>query len=162
MCIEIPLTKGYVTVVDDWRADLADRAMHAKTSTRSRAYAVWHDRIGGKRRQTFLHRVIAARIYGPIFLLGMEVDHINGDTLDNRDCNLRLATRKQNGRNRRRNRNNTSGYKGVYWHKANGKWAAQIVVNGKRRHLGYFDDPRDAYAAYCEAAYALHGEFASV
>jgi hypothetical protein len=85
-----------------------------------------------------------------------------GETLNNTDENLRRATRSQQVINRRRGRNNTSGYKGVSWHKASGKWRASIRVDGRQIHLGLFDTPELAYAAYCAAAIKYHGEFARV
>ena len=72
------------------------------------------------------------------------IDHINGDKLDNRIENLRAATVGQNQHNRKTNANNTSGYKGVWWNKASKKWAAGIKLEGKRIHLGYFDNVEEA------------------
>jgi hypothetical protein len=91
---------------------------------------------------------------------GMVVDHKNGNGLDNRRENLRVCTRAQNGMNRRRGKNNTSGYKGVHWCASKQRWLARISVNGKQRSLGQYTDPQQAYAAYCAAALELHGEFA--
>lgn len=63
--------------------------------------------------------------------------------------------------NSKRRTDNNSGFKGVAWSKAAGKWQAYITANRKRRHLGLFDTPEDGYAAYCESARKLHGEFAN-
>jgi hypothetical protein len=92
-------------------------------------------------------------------LHGYEIDHLNSDGLDNRKCNLRLATRAQNACNARARRNSLSGYKGVTWNKRAAKWRAAIWLNGKERHLGFFVEPEVAHAAYCEASQRLHGEF---
>lgn len=89
-----------------------------------------------------------------------EIDHINGIRDDNRFANLREATKAQNSRNCKTPKSNTSGFKGVYLHKNYNKWAARIRVNKKRKHLGYFDTPEEAYDAYVSAAEVLHGEFA--
>ena len=89
------------------------------------------------------------------------IDHINGDRSDNRLVNLREASRAENGRNRGANRNNTSGYKGVSWHKANRRWVAQVYSEAGNRHLGCFNTPEEAHAAYCAAAVELYGEFAN-
>jgi hypothetical protein len=89
-----------------------------------------------------------------------EVDHINGSRDDNRWCNLREATRSENNANSRRGRNNTSGYKGV-WRAASGRWTACITVNYRQIHLGRFDAPEEAHAAYCAAADKHFGEFAN-
>lgn len=86
-----------------------------------------------------------------------EIDHIDNNATNNRWRNLRPATREQNTQNARRRRDNTSGYKGVSPHE--GRYAARVQTNGKRKFLGYFDTPEEAYAAVCKAAQAAHGEF---
>ena len=85
-----------------------------------------------------------------------EVDHINGVRDDNRLVNLREATSTQNHQNRALSDTNTSGYLGVYWHKARQKWLARIAVNRKTHFLGRFDNPEEAAAAYVEAKRRLH------
>jgi 5-methylcytosine-specific restriction endonuclease McrA len=90
----------------------------------------------------------------------MEVDHWDGNGLNNRKRNLRIVTHQQNGCNRGPQANNTSGYKGVSWNKRDGKYEAWIRVNDRKIHLGYFDDILDAAKAYNEAAARLHQEFA--
>jgi hypothetical protein len=87
-----------------------------------------------------------------------QVDHINGDGLDNRKENLRLCTCVENIWNRGLQKNNTSGYRGVYWHI--NKWQARIGVKGRRILLGRFDSPAEASKAYNEATQKYHGEFA--
>jgi hypothetical protein len=89
-----------------------------------------------------------------------DLDHINGVPGDDRWANLRLATRAQNGANSRRAVNNKSGFKGVSWHAQNRKWVATIMVNGRNKHLGYFDDRAAAHEAYTIAAREYFGEFA--
>ena len=110
----------------------------------------------GKRGFEFFHRVI---MDAP---KGLDVDHRDGNGLDNRRSNLRLATDGQNARNVARRSDNTSGFKGVSLHKSTGRWAATIASGGPQRHLGLFDSREEAHAAYCEAALRLHGEFARV
>lgn len=88
------------------------------------------------------------------------VDHINGDRLDNRRCNLRLATNAENSRNREKQSNNTSGVIGVHWHKPRKKWLASVQVDGKRKHLGLFDNIFDAMIKVDEYKLKQHGEFA--
>jgi hypothetical protein len=92
----------------------------------------------------------------------MQVDHINGNTLDNRKENLRICTQNQNGKNRLLNKNNVSGYKGVTYKKANKLWCAQIVVNYHKMYLGLFTTAEAAALAYNEAAKKYHGEFAKL
>ena len=86
------------------------------------------------------------------------IDHINGDRSDNRISNLRAATRTENNRNRRIPNNNTSGAMGVIWSKQDQKWRAQIKVDGRKRHLGYFDNFADAVATrkLAEIKYGFH------
>ncbi len=93
------------------------------------------------------------------------VDHINGNPLDNRKSNLRVATRGQNNMNRGANRTHrgkftTSPYKGVSWDKRRSKWVSNIGHNYKLIYLGSFDVPEDAARAYDVKSQELHEEFA--
>ena len=109
-----------------------------------------------KGRRVLLHR----------FLLGVEdekniyVDHISGNTHDNRISNLRLCKHNENMKNQRLNITNTTGYKGVARHSKSNKFVAQISADGKHVYLGLYDNPKDAAAAYDKAALLYHGEFA--
>lgn len=89
-----------------------------------------------------------------------QVDHINGDRGDNRACNLRLATNRQNQQNQKKRSDNSSGLKGVSWNSARRKWIAQIKVAGEKKYLGGFDTAAEAHSAYVSAANAAFGEFA--
>lgn len=89
-----------------------------------------------------------------------DVDHSDVDPLNNRWVNLRPATRSQNCGNIPPHHDNTSGFKGVAWHKQRGKWRAQGCVNGKTKHLGLFVSKEKARAAYAEWAASAFGEFA--
>lgn len=82
---------------------------------------------------------------------GYVVDHINRDIRDNRKENLRYVNRHQSGINRSKQKSNTSGYVGVYFHKQRKTWNAQMRVNGKSKHLGAFKTPEKAKKAYDEA-----------
>lgn len=88
------------------------------------------------------------------------VDHIDHDGLNNRRDNLRSATHSQNQYNRRIQRNNTSGYKGVFFNKAHGKWRVKICSKGKQFFLGSSDNKINCVLAYRIAAKELHGEYA--
>jgi hypothetical protein len=88
------------------------------------------------------------------------VDHVNGDTTDNRRENLRLCSHTQNMQNRKVSRSNRSGFKGIYPDK--GRWRAEIQANGIKHRLGSFETPEAAAAAYQVAAEKLHGAFARV
>lgn len=85
-----------------------------------------------------------------------EIDHINMCPSDNRWCNLRKATRNQNGANRKGYA--ASGFKGVQ--AAGKKWTARITVNKHNKYLGIFNTPEEAHAAYCIAAREYYGEYA--
>jgi hypothetical protein len=155
--IEIPLTKGYMTLVDPVDSDLAQFKWYANIN-RLNVYAI----KGGHGKTEFLHRIVLSRMLNRTLNTKEFTDHINGNSLDNRRCNLRLATLKQNTRNARKPKTNKSGYKGVYYVKRRNKWGAQIRVDGRSIYLGLFDNPETGYIAYCEAAKKYHGEFARV
>lgn len=87
------------------------------------------------------------------------VDHINGNTMDNRKCNLRIVTPKINLMNRTMQPSNTSGVTGVTWFKRDSKWMAQIIVDGKHIHLGYYEKFEDAVKARKEAEEKYYGEY---
>lgn len=97
------------------------------------------------------------------FLMGVcderEVDHKNGDGLDNRLDNLRYATHSQNIQNQKKRINSKNRFKCV-GRRENGKWRARTTVNGKRISIGSFDSEEAATAAYAQAAVKFHGEFA--
>lgn len=95
-----------------------------------------------------------------IFNTEREVDHINGNGLDNRKLNLRSSTHQQNSFNSRKTLGVSSIYKGVSWDRVNSKWRAVIMLDGKQRSLGRFTDETDAAKAYNEEAVKLFGEFA--
>lgn len=88
------------------------------------------------------------------------LDHIDGNRANNKLSNLREATQSQNCANAKLRSNNTSGFKGVYYHPKTGKWKSQIKKDGVSRHLGLFPTPEEAHKAYVKAAKELFGEFA--
>lgn len=89
-----------------------------------------------------------------------EIDHIDGNGLNNRFANLRLASRSQNAANRRTSKNNASGFKGVRQKPGRNTWEAYIQVNKQKKFIGSFATPELAHMAYCKAAAELHGDFA--
>lgn len=88
------------------------------------------------------------------------IDHIDGNGANNRWANLREATHSQNLCNTPLRKTNQSGYKGVIFFKPKQKWRASLQLKGKTHHLGYFETPQEASAAYQRAAVELHGQFA--
>jgi len=110
-------------------------------------------------RLYYLHRLAWLLSYGkwPV----KDVDHLDGDPSNNRLVNLREATCSQNVGNARRSKANTSGFKGVTWHKRLGKWQAQIMVDRCNHHLGYHLTAEAAHVAYCAAAHLHFKEFAN-
>jgi AP2 domain len=144
---EIKLNKGYVALVDDedyerlsklnWRVSIHKR--------KRRVYAV---------ATVKLHRLAL-----DVGNADPDVDHKNGDGLDCQKANLRLCTDGQNSANVGPNRNSRSGFKGVYFHKASGKWAS-CITRGGRRTMRYFDNPLRAAVEYDVMSRALDGEFA--
>lgn len=156
----VPLTRGYVAVIDAADVPLVDGCnwfTHVKKradgSIRG-AYAVrMAPRTGPPPRFIYMHRLICGTPDG------FETDHIDGDSMNNRRSNLRPASAMQNRHNQGNRVDNKSGYKGVCWAASRGKWQAKIGVAGKQKHLGRFESAEDAHAAYCKASAELHGEF---
>ena len=93
---------------------------------------------------------------------GQQVDHRDGNKLNNCRSNLRICSNAENGMNRGMNKNNSTGYKGVKWNNASNKWIALIRTNGKQMYLGSFNDKIDAALAYNDGAKKYHGEFAQL
>jgi len=151
----VPLTRGYEAIIDlddalivqsfNWHVCFTGGTPYARCSKLRDA--------AGKRIKASLHR----RIMRPA--ADQLVDHINGNGLDCRRMNMRLANHTQNARNCCIRDDNTSGFKGVGFHKASKLWVARISVNGKRIHLGCFATAKDAHDTYCDASKDYHKEF---
>lgn len=156
--LEIQLTRGFVTVVDAVDADLAAVTWTATTN----GYATRHIQENKKPRSYLLHRVILSRMLDRELTRQEVTDHINGNKLDNRRSNLRLATLQQNAANSKQRSDATARYKGVTWNKARQLWAAQIQTNNQSRSIGFFNTEEEAAIAYNHAAMDVFGEFARV
>jgi len=151
---QIPLTKGYVSIVDDedyeWLSQWKWCAAVDKSGTVYAARASPTE--NGKQKTTRMHRVIMNAPPDKF------VDHRDGNALDNRKQNLRICTNAENTRNQGKKKNNTTGFCGVF---RNGKgFIAKLQINGKRLSFGTYSTPEDAAIAYDQAALIHHGEFA--
>lgn len=162
---EIPLTQGQVARVSAHRfEELNQWKWFAQWNPSMKSFyaARWGKQINGKRPIILMHRFILGLEYGD----PRTGDHKFHDTLDNREFidgerNLRIADDSEQGCNRRKRSDNTSGFKGVSFHKGKGQYAASIMARGSRRHLGYRPSAEQAYRElYLPAAEELHREFA--
>ena len=157
----IELTRGYVALIDDEDYDrVSSFGRWQVTVKRGKLYAV---RIVGRMKNkvrssatTSMHRFIMNARPSD-----QEVDHIDGDGLNNTKANLRFASRIENCRNLPRARlNNRSGFRGVSWHKKAGKWMTYGKYDGKGVYLGLHESPESAARAFDEFARTHYGEFA--
>lgn len=151
MVASLPLGQGKITLVDD--EDYERFKGYPWFLTRN-GYVAGYVPYQGRFTLVYLHRLVLDA--PPDWL----VDHCNGDRLDNRRANLRLATAAQNAHHRQPLADSQTGLKGVGWHKARRKYHARIQYQGLRCHLGYFEDAETAALAYDEAARRLFGAFA--
>jgi len=143
---KIKLTQGKYTIVDD---NDFERLNQWKWCYNSWGYA----KMGQNYKTILMHRLIMKTPEG------METDHINGDRLDNRRSNLRICTNAQNHWNRKKQKNNTSKYTGIRWHKEGKKWEATVQFNKKKIYLGLFKNKTEAAKNYNQKARELFGEY---
>jgi len=156
MAQTIALTQDRIARVDDEDWESLSQFKWQASLGSSCIYAVRTDCSARSRRTLLMHRVILSPPPD------MEIDHINGDGLDNRRSNLRACTRSQNHMNMRKRRGCSSTYKGVSWYKRGRNWQAHIKYQGIQYYLGRFDDEREAARAYNVAAQQHFGEFAQL
>lgn len=146
----IELQHGKITLVDDEDVTLASQYRWHVTGNGYVQAARMRNRV---RTHWLLHRLITDAPPGT------HVDHINGDTLDNRRCNLRVVTPAINQANRKRlHPKNTSGIRGVARHSDGVRWVASIMVGGRRKYLGLYARKEDAAAARRAAELRHFGE----
>lgn len=154
---QIALTQGKYAIVDDADYEmLMQFKWFAHKATTAKSFYAIHSGAynNGKQKATKMHRLIMG-VNDPM----VHIDHKDGNGLNNQRDNLRICTKADNLRNRPKYVG-ASKYKGVCYKQSNKKWVAQISVNGKPTHLGYFNNQQDAAKAYNEAATKHHGEFA--
>jgi hypothetical protein len=160
MAVEIPLTKGFTAIVDEEDADLAKLKWCARVVRGGYAYGYRY--VSTKPyKGAHLHRAVMERSLGRELVDGEFVDHIDHNTMNNTRSNLRIASRSENARNRRLGVNSISGLKGAYYFAPTGKWTSGVYVNGRVLHLGYFNTPEEAHAAYIAAALEHYGPYAN-
>lgn len=150
----IELTNGKLAIVDD--ADYPFLSAYKWCAYISHRKRIWYASSSIKGKTTIMSRFIMG------YPKGLTVDHINGNGLDNRRCNLRLATQSQNAKNRRKNYNSRSLYKGVTFHTQRNRWLARIQNNKRKVSLGLYGSQEEAARAYDAAAKELHGDFAKL
>ncbi len=169
----IKLNKGKETVIDDkcfdiivdsgykWKARLLDGHWYCQGEKRryigSKLSRNGRKIPGYRYYQRFLHRLLK-EVIDP----NLKVDHVDGDGLNNRLDNLRVATNSQNSMNSRKQLGCSSIYKGVCWDKKNNKWHSGITINKRQMNLGRFSSEIDAARAYDSAAMEYFGEFAKL
>lgn len=152
---KIKLTQGKVAIVDAEDFDWLNQWKWYSHSSKGKTYAVRNTpRHGGGQSSVRMHREIMKS------LKGADTDHIDGNTLNNSKKNLRVCSHRENCRNKVWHTKNSSGYKGVTWHKKEKKWRAQICVNYKKIVLGRFSKVKEAALAYDAAAKKFFGEYA--
>lgn len=154
--IEISLTQGKSTLVDDEDIIIANRYKWHALRGRNTFYAVNNVCIDKQERPIYLHRLLLGLDAGDI----RQVDHVNHNGLDNRRENLRIVDHRKNQWNSHPRSNCVSKYKGVTWDKQRGKWQARCMVDGHRYCIGRFDDELSAAIAYNSFATKCFCEYA--
>jgi hypothetical protein len=135
-------------IIDD---EDVDKVAHLKWCTNKNGYAL---RTEPDRSTTLAHRIIIGAKDGEI------VDHIDGNRLNNKKSNLRIVNNAQNAFNMQKAKHNTSGYKGVSWHKGHKNWQACVYSNKTSQFLGSYITKEEAAVAYNIHARATRGEYA--
>jgi hypothetical protein len=142
----VELTQGLFATIDASDVDKVRDFVWCAAKSGRNIYAQSSFKKNGKTKTVQMHRLLIE------CLSGFHVDHIDRNGINNKKDNLRLVSVAKNIRNSRTNLNNSSGIKGVSWHKPLSKWRAQIRENGKKKHLGYYDCKHAAAVAYARAA----------
>jgi len=150
---EIQLTQNQVALVDDDMYEELNQFKWYVQKDKNTFYALRSvPKIKGKQKKVWMQHAIIGKPPK-----GLEVDHRNGQGVDNQRDNLRFVTHRQNSQNRK-NQKKTSNYPGVCWANYRNKWQANILINEHRKHLGHFTDEKEAFQAYQKAVNDLNEE----
>lgn len=153
--VEINLTQEKSALVDDGDFEYLNQWKWYASKSKRTFYAKRNLYINGKYTTIKMHReLLRLKKEDKI-----QVDHKDGNGLNNQKNNLRICTQNENQHNSRKRYDNTSEYKGVSWHKRDKKWFAQICFQNKNLFLGYFNDKTEAALSYDKKARELFGEF---
>ncbi len=151
---KIKLTKGKYTLVDNDDYEILNNyKWYAKRGTNTFYAARSILNKDGNQKTIRMHRLL---MDAPDSL---EVDHKDGNGLNNQRSNIRLATKSQNRMNRPKQSRNISGFKGVSWDKIHRAWIAYITLDGVQKNLGYFKSKQEAYQHRCKVSIEYHKEF---
>lgn len=154
--VQIPLTKGKFAKVDlEDYAELIKYSWYA-TSAKNGNYAARDRTVTGRKIHIYMHR----QILNALDTCEYEVDHINGDPLDNRKENLRLVEHKNNQKNQTTQQGTSSKFKGVYWSDKEKSWSVQIKENGRCRTVRGVESEEIAGIIYDLLALDRFKEFA--
>jgi hypothetical protein len=160
--IELKLGNNLYAKISEEDADVMSLGSWTAHGSKSGNYACMRTTIGGMRQRVWLHTLIMEELIGRSLKKDELVDHINQDKLDCRRSNLRMANRTQNNANKGKRKGTSSQYKGVSWSKKHEKWRCYIVIDRKLKHLGLFDDEKEAGLKYNKAAAEVFKEFATL
>lgn len=154
-CFNEAISMKKILLTNSWSSSIVSDRVFRKASRRK--WCLDHNGhvISTDRPYLYLHHLVNGKPPK-----GLETDHRNGNRLDNRNGNLRNVTHSQNCMNRRKDRDNVSGFKGVHWHSRSKKWRVWIQIEGKQISLGCFSDPVEAAKVYDETALKFFGKFA--
>jgi hypothetical protein len=154
----ISLSQNKVALVDDEDFErLSSRKWYA-AKERYTFYAVRTVKRNGKNTTIRMHREVLRLSKDD----GVVVDHRDMNGLNNQKENIRKADKTINNLNKRLQKNNSSGFRGVSWHKGNRKWGAHIRVEGKLKGLGFYSEAAEAAIAYNKASIKYYGENAFI
>lgn len=153
---KISLTQNQYAIVDDVDYQWLNAYRWFAHRNRYTFYAERNIQIDGKGQKLLMHRLILGLGIGDC----KQTDHIDGNGLNNQRANLRVCSKAENQHNQRPQRNVSSYYKGVTWHRNTNKWQVRIVFNGKHKYLGLFNSEMRAAEVYNRAAKNLFGEYA--